>query len=332
MAGGLDGEISKLRHRDVRERRRAVRVLFDTDLPRALTGFVPLLKDKDPWFRSKALEAHRRWSVAMGPDTLRVLAKHPSIEARRCAANLLGEFEEDITAIALLLVEDEDLTCRRKSAGALLSGAEAEAFVGRFLASEDPYLRRLAISSNGATSAQRRQGLDDSSAAVCEASLQAMSDHDEALNEAAMLSLLARGIDGGTLIDSAIKNPGQALVELAQRAKGPTMKRLVSALKKACESQDDAQIQCLLDAKQHTVVGRWLQGKRGSSADELRWRLLRTASIDQIERSRWIERLLGRCDEEDLVAEARDFVTEDHPQLLLDAAQNLSTAFDKLNA
>ena len=48
MAGGIDGEISKLRHRDVRERRRAVRVLFDTDIPRALKGFVPLLNDKDP--------------------------------------------------------------------------------------------------------------------------------------------------------------------------------------------------------------------------------------------------------------------------------------------
>tara|TARA_B110000459_G_C16625847_1_gene505697 strand:- start:10269 stop:11267 length:999 start_codon:yes stop_codon:yes gene_type:complete len=331
MAGGLDGEISKLRHRDIRERRRAVRVLFDTDLPRALTGFVPLLNDKDPWFRSKALEAHRRWSVAMGPESLKVLAEHRSIEARRCAANLLGEFEKDVTAIALLLVEDNDLTCRRKSAGALLSGSDAEAFVERFLSSEDPYLRRLAIASHGANAEQRRQGLDDASSAVCEVALQAMNAHDEALNEAAMLNLLARGIDGSTLIDSAVQNPGQALVELAQQAKGPTMKRLVSALKNACTSQDDLQIQCLLEAEQHSVVGRWLQGKRSSSDDELRWRLLRIESIDQIERSRWIERLLGRCGEEELIDEARVFLTEDHPQLLLDAAQNLSTAFDILN-
>ena len=66
--------------------------------------------------------------------------------------------------------------------------------------------------------------------------------------------------------------------------------------------------------------------------DELRWRLLRESSVDSIERSRWLERLLGRCSEENLVTEARVFATEDHPDLLLDAAHNLSTAFDKLES
>ncbi|MBT6640600.1 MAG: hypothetical protein HOB47_03325, partial [Euryarchaeota archaeon] len=39
--GGLDSEIARLKHKDVRKRRRAIRVLFDTDIPRALEGFVP---------------------------------------------------------------------------------------------------------------------------------------------------------------------------------------------------------------------------------------------------------------------------------------------------
>ena len=138
MAGGLDGEISKLRHKDVRQRRRAVRVLFDTDLPRALEGFVPLLNDRDPWFRSKALDAHRRWAPLQGPSALKVLAEHSSIEARRCAANLLSEFNEDVSEIALLMIDDEDLTCRRKSASALLDSAQASEYVERFLTSEAP--------------------------------------------------------------------------------------------------------------------------------------------------------------------------------------------------
>ena len=330
MAGGLDGEISKLRHRDIRERRRAVRVLFDTDLPRALEGFVPLLNDRDPWFRSKALDAHRRWAVAMGPASLEKLAKHRSIEARRCAANLLSEFSEDVSTIALLLVEDEDLTCRRQSAAALLDGTTASLYVDRFLIAEDPYLRRLAVLSHGANKEQRRQGVDDAVQSVCEAALQSLSNNKEDLDEKAVLSLLQRGIDGGVLIDSAIQTHGEALIQLAKRAKGPTLKRLVNALKKTCHSVEDAQIKALLGSEQYIVVGRWLQGRKSAEIDALRWRLVREENIDVIERSRWIERLLGRCDEEELVDEARAFSLENHPQLLLDAAQNLSTAFDNL--
>ena len=332
MAGGLDGEISNLRHRDVRERRRAVRVLFDTDLPRALEGFVPLLNDRDPWFRSKALDAHRRWAVAMGPESLKTLAKHPSIEARRCAANLLSDFDKDVSSIALLLVEDEDLTCRRKSAGALLESQKASTYVERFLTSDDPYLRRLAVLSKGASDLQRRQGVDDGVQSVAEAALQAKTNNQEALDEDAILTLLERGVDGRVLIESAIKSQGKAVVKLAQKAQGTTLKRLVSALKGECTSCEDPQIVALLDAEQYVLLGRWLQGKKGSEFDDLRWRLLREESIDAIERSRWIERLLGRCGEEELILEARRFSSEDHAQLLLDAAENLSTAFDKLDS
>ena len=106
----------------------------------------------------------------------------------------------------------------------------------------------------------------------------------------------------------------------------------MSALKGECTSCEDPQIVALLDAEQYVLLGRWLQGKKGSEFDDLRWRLLREESIDAIERSRWIERLLGRCGEEELILEARRFSSEDHAQLLLDAAENLSTAFDKLDS
>ena len=330
MAGGLDGEISKLRHKDVRQRRRAVRVLFDTDLPRALDGFVPLLDDRDPWFRSKALDAHRRWAPSLGPSALKTLANHRSIEAKRCAANLLSEFKEDVTEVALLLVDDEDLTCRRKSAAALLNGPSAKTYVERFFASEDAYLRRLAALSSGADAALRRKGIEDTNASVCEAALQAMEERGEPLDEAALVLLMERGINGSALIQSAIDNHGDALVTFAQSVKGPTLKKLVGALREQCTSVDDAPIETLLAAKEYIVIGRWLQGMRNMELDQLRWKLIRDSTIDQIERSRWIERLLGRCDELPLVEEARLFISEEHPELLIEAAQNLSTAYDKL--
>lgn len=331
MAGGLDGEISKLRHKDVRQRRRAVRVLFDTDLPRALEGFVPLLNDRDPWFRSKALEAHRRWAPLQGATSLKVLAEHHSIEARRCAANLLSEFNEDVSEVALLLIDDGDLTCRRKSASALLGSAKAGDFIEQFLASEDAYLRRLAVSSKAATHEHRANGIRDENQSVCEAALQSMNELNESLDSEGLLLLMDRGIVGASLIQSVMESDGEALVKFATAAKGPTLKKFVKALKERCDSPEDQPIKTLREAGEWIVVGRWLQGLRGEEHDALRWELIRNQNIDQIERSRWIERLIGRCDEALLVKEARRFIDEEHPDLLLQAAQNLSTAYDKLD-
>ena len=111
----------------------------------------------------------------------------------------------------------------------------------------------------------------------------------------------------------------------------PTMKKFVKALKERCDSPEDRLIKTLRDAQEWIVVGRWLQGLRGEEHDALRWELIRNPNVDQIERSRWIERLIGRCDEPILVEEARRFIDEEHPDLLLQAAQNLSTAYDKLD-
>ena len=48
----IDGEISRLSNKDVKIRRKAVRLLFEENNPRALTGFVKLLEDSDFWFRN----------------------------------------------------------------------------------------------------------------------------------------------------------------------------------------------------------------------------------------------------------------------------------------
>ena len=54
MASGsyvLKATIRQLNNKDVRLRRRAVRKLFELDDPTAIDAFIPLLKDRDEWFR-----------------------------------------------------------------------------------------------------------------------------------------------------------------------------------------------------------------------------------------------------------------------------------------
>ena len=53
--------VFRLQHKDERQRRLAVRRLFELDDPESLSGFIPLLSDEDPWFRRKAMEAVGRW-------------------------------------------------------------------------------------------------------------------------------------------------------------------------------------------------------------------------------------------------------------------------------
>ena len=57
----LQHELGRLKHRDVRQRRMAVRRLFEIDDSAALAAFIELLDDEDEWFVEKAIVAIRRW-------------------------------------------------------------------------------------------------------------------------------------------------------------------------------------------------------------------------------------------------------------------------------
>ena len=47
MVANIQSAIAKLKHKDVRQRRRAVRILFDSDAYESIEAFSPLLDDKD---------------------------------------------------------------------------------------------------------------------------------------------------------------------------------------------------------------------------------------------------------------------------------------------
>ena len=92
MAKRFENSTSQLFHKDIRIRRKAVRTLFDENNPESLKSFIPLLDDKDPWFRKKSLDAHRMWAPELGIDSIIKLASHKLIDSRRCAAKLLKCF------------------------------------------------------------------------------------------------------------------------------------------------------------------------------------------------------------------------------------------------
>ena len=49
MAASIQSAIAKLKHKDVRQRRRAVRILFDSDAYESVEAFSIYLDDDDVW-------------------------------------------------------------------------------------------------------------------------------------------------------------------------------------------------------------------------------------------------------------------------------------------
>ena len=103
MAGELDRAMGRLKHRDIRTRRRAVRTLVELEDPESLKAFKSLLNDEDSWFVSKALDAYRRWAPIVGLDAVEDLTSHSSLNVRRCGANLLDSLGEDGISTATMI-------------------------------------------------------------------------------------------------------------------------------------------------------------------------------------------------------------------------------------
>ena len=120
MANDIGKAMARLKHRDIRTRRRAVRTLFEHDDPSVLEAFRPLLDDDDTWFVSKALDAYRMWGVLSGSEAIQTLLTHPNLDVRRAGANLLTPLGERGVPLSLNALNDEDSVVQRKAAKALL--------------------------------------------------------------------------------------------------------------------------------------------------------------------------------------------------------------------
>tara|TARA_B110000881_G_C18577661_1_gene519683 strand:+ start:591 stop:1622 length:1032 start_codon:yes stop_codon:yes gene_type:complete len=113
----------RLNHKDERQRRRAVRKLFEINDSDNLESFTPLLEDGDPWFREKAMQAAVKW---LGRDDIKVVEKLSNStynEQRVLASKLANRINEGRDSILEYLCQDEDISVR-------LSGWESRLSVG----------------------------------------------------------------------------------------------------------------------------------------------------------------------------------------------------------
>jgi hypothetical protein len=72
--------------------------------------------------------------------------------------------------------------------------------------------------------------------------------------------------------------------------------------------------------------------RQGASEDELRWQLIKDERLDIIERSKLLERLIGRANEPSVIEQAKALLDSTDEELLKVACENLSTAASEVSS
>ena len=299
------------------------------DDPQHLKAFIPLLNDKDSWYRSKAIDAFRIWAPRESVTSLEPLIAHKNIDYNRVAANLLEKFSPTGTDVIKELFEKDDMICKAKAAQFILRNDNEKEFYCSLLEGENTKLKIIALESKYSSNDTLTSCLSDDSLKIVEYCLTALSDVELQIDDDTVEQLTKRGVKFGLLMPHLIRSNPEKLAESVQELQNHEIKTLVDLLNRECDNVEDEPINTLIQCKQYVVVGRWLQGKRGDAFDTLRWEIIADDSIDEIERSRFIERLFARCDEEKIRLEAEKIANNSTSELIKLTAHNLSTAKDR---
>jgi HEAT repeat protein len=135
--------IRQLNDKDVRQRRRAVRKLFELDDPIAIDAFIPLLDDSDEWFRGKALMAIQRWASMKDLNLAEKLASSNKIEERILASRIATRVGKSSKTILKKLSEDENHLVKQNAWKARLQ--QDELLIKEAIENNETGVRILAI-------------------------------------------------------------------------------------------------------------------------------------------------------------------------------------------
>ncbi len=330
MANDIGRAMARLKHRDVRTRRRAVRTLFEQDDPQSLEAFEFLLDDEDPWFVSKALEAYRMWSQTQGADSVKTLLNHASIDVRRVGANLLASHGEDGAAIALSCLDDPDGVVQKKAAQALLLHP-SEQGLEALLNHQHESIICIGMRHPKLVLAQVKQGLTHDSKMVRTAALSAVFEHHFPIDFELLKTFFDEDIETVNIVIWMAQERPEQLDAFTQQIKPHHVRELAIYLRKNVQDSNHTLVTSLVEAGVLSPVARWLL-IQGSDEDELRWTMIQDERLDVIERSKLLERLIGRAGESDVQAQVEAFMESSPHPLLLVACENLSTAATELRS
>ena len=330
MANDIGKAMARLKHRDIRTRRRAVRTLFEHDDPSVLQAFKPLLDDDDTWFVSKALDAYRTWGLLSGSEAIETLLNHRNLDVRRAGANLLAPLGQQGVPLALNALDDDDTVVQRKAARALLLVKDGDV-AERLAQHNSDSIRATGMSHALLPEASLRSGLTDPHEAVRVAALNSVLKRSVDVKMDDLVPFLEAGHHTVDILVWAAEHEASELKQLTQHIKQKDMKALGDHLRAHASDSSEPLVQHLLDGGLLEPVARWVI-RQDASEDELRWQLVNDERLHVIERCKLLERLIGRANEPSVIQRVNELAETTEDELLKVACENLSTAATELGA
>ena len=315
----LQYELDRLNHKDVRQRRMAVRRLFEIDDSTALAAFIDLLDDDDEWFVGKSIDALRRWVDSGHRPIVVTLSVRSEERLRMLAAELAPRIGTEALPILSTLCSDDNHSVRRDAWKARLKVDAGTIPVA--IENEDHNIRKLAVSHSGDPEILE-QMLSDSHLRVREAALDQMI----AIHHSP--SILDQLLDGPLGIKAAkLRLPNLIADEETSTIASlcinpePAMRNLLA------KNLDDVAwlswsdvVSAARNSSDELLLPRLLRSRRESEADHLRLELLENGS--SASRIRVLEHLHGRPIPESIATMLPDLATDSDP-IIAQAASSL---------
>jgi HEAT repeat protein len=284
-------ELDRLGHKDVRQRRIALRRLFDIDNPAALPAFIELLEDPDEWFQGKAVDALRRWVDDSNRTVILQLSSSADVKRRMLSAELAPRLGSSGLDILGVLCGDADATVRRDAWRGRLKFDAGSIPVG--VEDEDHIVRRMAVERSG-DETLLRGALDDAHSRVVAAAERRLSTLGFEME-----------IDPIALCSEPSAKNRKMLSEVLEEVDWAAQAPLLDAI----ESSPDSML-----------LPRLLRSKRGSAYDDMRLSLL--CGEDAMVISRVLEHLHGRPVSIEIQSRLADLSAAEDP-LIRQAAASL---------
>ena len=331
----VDVHVARLGHRDVRQRRRALRRLVDLDDPRAVAAMVLLLDDEDAWFRTKALDLVQRWAARLEPADRAVLVSHGRAEVRRVAAALLPP-DGSWAGPWLTLLGDEDPRVRLAAARAASQQASSDAWLAPALADPDHRIRLAAAGALTQTDPAHEThlvaALRDTHPAVSRAASSAIDPATASPTLIAALAELAErpGTSGTAALAASLTSLGPTvdtdttLHALAARPGPEAATALRAALGADPAHLEDAILRQTLIGAGHAAVLISAAAQRATSLKLLMW-ILSDPAVPELQRARLLDRLHARPLDSALQPTLEDLASGPSPVLARAAAALLAT-------
>ena len=302
----------RLNHKDERQRRRAVRKLFEVNDSNNLDSFVPLLEDDDQWYRERAMEAVTKWAGFNDITIVNKLSSSEYVEQRVLASKISLRLGQEKLKIIDRSCSDREITVRIAGWESKLqaNSEKIDELILEGLKSKDKIIRKITINKltkmNDVDVKIVISALQDDSYTVRKAALEIIRN-DSKLSEMEIFdSYLLKMSDGNAkkeinsvikiLVKKSLENQEiqEKLISWSESESVEIIDSLISTLREIKWWEIKELKEHMYEKSSDLFVTRLLRGNRESVAAEIRIKILSDSKRSEEMRARLIEDLVGR--------------------------------------